>query len=576
VIGSAAGSEAWGESLGGINERQIADAVQLAQQQLEHITYIDFPWSRYQSAQAAGLDALSQELELRLQSMLGAAEQANARSVATGYAGDDLAWAARQIGRCRQISVVFSCLLSSDFMAPAGQTWYPIAMPWQEGPGAADCPATAYSALQQIWRCIAAKQPPDCGHEGLLLPGNPRLWRQLFEASSRNSDRNKAAQLIAEEHGGGRCVFQIIRTLNSTNSHEAFELDANNYRLSARYHKRLSAPRLGAIHYSLSLKHSHRTPLAYREVAEHCSRLRRSELASSIAITGSPGDHTRGRPSLCISEEPWWDLRTAAGCYARGTTGYLDGLYDDLPIPYYLAVNPLVLDRITLRLEQLAEMGEKGILEQLQQAKIQYLGIYEFRLGNEKEGSVDPSLPKETIQPLSGLRTKIGVLAAARGLGTNHGKGWGRRGFTGLRRQISVDWHLDKLHLIRESSPRLGMAIENVHHNSYVSEKAFDMLCSGVMPITYAGPKHALHRFLEPGAHLNVYGLKIRDVLDAIEQFTPGPSAAESIHRTAVALTTIFSSKAARDTTLQRLADRCERWVVQQCRTRAYRAEGLP
>jgi len=576
-MGFAADDALWGGDLGGINERSIAAAVHLAHQQLEQISYIDFPWSRYQSAQESGLEKLSQGLEQKLQVMLRSAEQSNARYVATGYAGDDLTWACQRIGRCRQIDVVFSCLLTTDFKAPSGQRWYPIAMPCPEGTAPKDQSTAAYNTLQQIWRYIHAERAPKSANAALLLPGNQRLWRQLFQPCSQNSNRDKTAQLIAEEHGNGRSVIQIIRTLSVINSPEAFELDANNFKLLAKNHQDASVPKRGSIHYSLNLKHSHRTPLAYRDIAVHCTRLRHLELPSSIAITGSPGDNNRGSNSLCISEEPWWDLRSCGGRYETGETGYLDGLYDDLPIPYYLAINPLILDRITLRLQQLAEIGEKGILEQLQQAKIQYLGIFEFRLGDGKVGALHPSLPQEwTVRPLSGLRTKIGILARAKGLGTNYGKGWGQRGFTGLRRTISVDWHLDKLHLIRQNSPMLGMAIENVHQRSYVSEKPFDMLCSGVVPITYASPNHALHRFLEPGSHLNVYGLKIGETLDAIQQFTPEPSVAESIHKTAITLSKIFSSRAARDTTLKRVADRCERWVLHQCRTRAYRADGLP
>jgi len=38
-----------------------------------------------------------------------------------------------------------------------------------------------------------------------------------------------------------------------------------------------------------------------------------------------------------------------------------------------------------------------------------------------------------------------------------------------------------------------------------------------------------------------------------------------------VKLVKLFSSNAARDTTLEQLAHRCERWVVRQYETKAYR-----
>ncbi len=572
----------WGDDLAGCNEQALGAAVSAAGAQLAEVAYVAFPWSRYQATMADGELNLAQQLEHQLEALLEKAVTSKARHVITAYGGADLDWAREQIGCCTTITIVFSCFLTREFQSPARQHWHPIAMPCADGTSLDASTPLPYRQLQQIWQAVEAGQPAEMPQNPLQLPGNPELWQQLFSGKAHGRTKSqriaaKAAALIAEEHGNQRCVIQILRTLNS-NTAEAFSLDANNLRLAVGVHPKASAQgRVNQIAYALSLKHSHRTPLAYRQIAELCPRLRLVERPSSIAITGSPGDNNRGSNSLCISEEPWWDLRSCGGRYKTGETGYLDGFFDDLPIPYYLAINPLILDRITLRLQRLAEIGEKGILEQLQRAKFQYLGIFEFRLGDGMVGALHPSLPQEwTVRPLSGLRTKIGILARAKGLGTNHGKGWGQKGFTGLRRRISVDWHLDKLHLIRQTSPMLGMAIENVHQTSYVSEKPFDMLCSGVVPITYASPNHALHRFLEPGSHLNVYGLKIGETLDAIQQFTPEPSVAESIHKTAIKLSKIFSSRAARDTTLERVADRCERWVLHQCRTRAYRADALP
>jgi hypothetical protein len=109
------------------------------------------------------------------------------------------------------------------------------------------------------------------------------------------------------------------------------------------------------------------------------------------------------------------------------------------------------------------------------------------------------------------------------------------------------------------------MAIENVHVHSYVTEKTFDMLCFGVVPITYASPSHVLHGYLEPQAHLNTYGRKLGDILQAIEHFQPDEATAKAIHRSASRLANLFGSSEARASTLDRVAERCEQWVLRQC-----------
>ena len=563
----------WGTDLAGRNEQAIATAVAATASQLKETFYLPLPWSRYQAAQANGELALAGHLQQKLEALLQRAIEAEARHVITTYAGADLEWASEQIGRCRAITAVFSCLLTRDFNPAASQRWHPIALPCADAATLETVAPLPYRHLQQIWQAVEAGQLPCVPQGQLLLPGNQDLWMQLFAGAeqAQQGPASKAATLIAEEHGDQRGVIQILRTLAS-NAAEAFSLDANNVKL-AKSSRPESATRSQSaqIAYALRLKHSHRTPLAYRQIAERCPRLRCVDLKTSIAMTGRPGDNNRGSNSLCISEEPWWDLLSCGGRYSAGETGYLDGLFDELPIPYYLAINPLILDRIGLRLEQLATTSTEVILQRLIQAPIHYIGIHEFRLSQERTGAVHPSLSqRDNLLAIGGLRTKIGIHARARGLGPSHGKGWGQRGFKGLRRNSFADWHLDKLQLIRASAPRLGMAIENVHWHSYVTEKPFDMLCSGVVPLTYAAPNHELHRYLDTRAHLNLYGHSLPDALKAIEQFQPSETLACAIQSSASQLSHLFGSSTARESTIDLVAERCEQWVLKQCRTHTY------
>jgi hypothetical protein len=573
----------WGDDLAGRNEQALAAAITATAAPLAETATVLFPWSRYQRALMNAERDLARQLEGQLAGLLERAAAAGARQVITTYAGPDLAWAGETVGGYSAITAVFSCLLTDGFQPPADQRWHPIALPRPAAAAGKQGTVEAttslpYQHLQQIWQAVQAGEPPAVPRGSLLLPGNQELWRQLFagvgtDKRKAHEEAARAAVLLAEEHGEQHGVIQILRMMGS-NAAEAFSLDANNFKLRAGAHPQaIGQGRADQIAYVLHLKKSHRTPLAYRQIAERCPRLRCVDLPSSIAITGSPGDHNRGHNSLCISEEPWWDLCSCGGHYGAGETGYLDGIFDDLPIPYYLAVNPLILERISVRLAHLAAMPTDAILQRLNQAPIRYLGIHEFRLGQDKTGTVHPSLRQHReLRALSALRTKIGIHARARGLGATHGKGWGKRGFQGLRRNAFADWHLDKLQLIRSCAPRLGMAIENVHQRSYVTEKPFDMLCSGVVPITYAGPGHTLHRYLDADAHLNLHGSSLGTALEAIAHFQPSAAVAEAIQTSASRLAALFGCSAARETTLERVAERCERWVLQQCRNRTYRS----
>lgn len=569
----------WGNDLAGRNEQVLAAAAGALARHHNQFWHVAFPWNRYQDVQLKGEIQQIHELEHHLEEIIKQAILAGKEHVITTYAGGDLDWAGEYIGRCITINSVFSCLLTCDFRLPAGQSWYPISLPFADVKALPLLASSHYRILHRIWQAVYAGNVPEVHQGSLLLPGNQILWEQFFMRDGHDtrvdfSMVENAAQLIAEEHGDQRCAIQILRTINSAAS-DTFVLDSNNLKLSNSPHLSDLGGRRNKIRiaYSLQSRHSHRTPLAYRQIADRCQHLIALNMPSSIAITGRVGCQFLGERSLCISEEPWWDLRFSGGVYTAAETGFLDGFFDNLPIPYYLAINPLVLDRLYLRMSLLANTPIDAILQRLLAAKQHYLGISELRLSRDKSGWVHPSLsPGLELRPLSHFRTKIGIVARARGLGTNHGKGWGRRGFQGLRRNAFIDWHLDKLLLIRSSQPLLGMAIENVHHLSYLTEKPFDMLCSGVVPITYASSSHSLHRYLEPCSHLNLYGLSLEQALLAIEHFLPTEVVAKAMQKSATRLACLFASSAALESTLDQVAERCEGWVLAHCRANSFQS----
>lgn len=584
----------WGDDLAGINEQALAAVAEQTKRQLEGIAYLAFPWSRLHNAMVGAQHEIVGGLERTLQQLLEAAVKSDASQVITCYAGANLEWAREKIGSYQAIKTVFSCFLTIDFRGIKLQNWHPVPLlhtDFSYSSCRRDKPQL-YKHLQTIWQSIRCIEPSPVQQGELVLPGNQHLWHKYFAGEQAR----EAAQLIAEEHCGSHCAIQFLRTLGSDPYDDAFILDSNNLKLSQT--AQVPAPIDSAcirsanvdlaedqvnqkpdilrslIGYSLELSKSHRTPLAYRQILSRSTHLYYARSASSVAITGSPGDQRDDPISLCISEEPWWDLQTRGGQYKDTETGYFDGLFDDLPIPFYLAVNPLIMDRIRLRLELMASRSDESIHQQLLRAKTPYLGIHAYRLRQDQVGYVDPGLASaQQVLPLSGLRTKIAIHARSRGLGLTYGKGWGVRGFKGFRRDAFTDWHLDKLVLIRSKEPLLGMAVENVHHCSYITEKPFDMLCSTIVPIVYASPSHVLHRYLKPKSCLNIYGLGLREVLDSIEHYSPNIAVASAMRQTASELAELFACSDIVNATLELVAERIDRWVLMQLQSRPHVAD---
>ncbi|WP_415918882.1 glycosyltransferase family 10 domain-containing protein [Tateyamaria sp. SN6-1] len=115
---------------------------------------------------------------------------------------------------------------------------------------------------------------------------------------------------------------------------------------------------------------------------------------------------------------------------------------------------------------------------------------------------------------------------------------WGRSWEGGLSRfDLGGDWHVDKLARI-DGQCRLFSAVENTHHRDYVTEKLFDALACGSVPLYVASPGHRLHEMgLPDGAWVNLFG---HTAEDAARMLAPQEDRSEALYAGQLAMAQLF------------------------------------
>lgn len=104
------------------------------------------------------------------------------------------------------------------------------------------------------------------------------------------------------------------------------------------------------------------------------------------------------------------------------------------------------------------------------------------------------------------------------------GKGWESEN----ARQSLADWHLNKIVTLSDDNFVVS-AIENTVLNNYISEKPFDALSLGALPVYWASESHRIHEFINSDSMINIAGLDFRDAARLILDFKPTISNAEAL-----------------------------------------------
>lgn len=222
-----------------------------------------------------------------------------------------------------------------------------------------------------------------------------------------------------------------------------------------------------------------------------------------------------------LSEEPLWDstwnwqnrLDKAYSITVLGIPVVINQIshfvrspFVALDVPYFLTTNDNFF--LYYQLFFYKRMTQPLLLRQPRRG----IGLMEFRT-DLRHDVLDEAgkligLSNYRVRLLQYLR-HIGLFDAA-------GSGWsGPRMFPERRRQEARDFHLQKLVML-ESQYGFVFALENTLQLDYVTEKLFDALAVGGVPLYLANAGHEAFRFVKQECVVNVTGLTFEEVAQNI------------------------------------------------------------
>lgn len=200
------------------------------------------------------------------------------------------------------------------------------------------------------------------------------------------------------------------------------------------------------------------------------------------------------KPTLLLSEEPFWDLLhnphpdmldvTLPGAIGALSVAQITHANSDVYAPDGLPYFPLTDHGFEQTYRQLFARNAKRSAQDWLDLWAQAKWHFAFAIAHRPEAFNDIAH--------SGLR---GLSARRTGLALHHrgprtvifGTGWAGAG------QRDSAWHQTKIARL-DGRARVISAIENTLHPHYLSEKLFDAMACGALPLVIAPPDHAAHR----------------------------------------------------------------------------------
>lgn len=317
-----------------------------------------------------------------------------------------------------------------------------------------------------------------------------------------------------------------------------------------------------------------RQPLAYAAIREHLgdrvALVDRAEDARLLSVSHHRdfdlfGDRIlalmRRAPHLrvvLLSEEPFWDSIWMPDPLARRQsydTGHgripyeilnhgTCAIYHATRIPYFLLTDPRYIRHYRPMLERNA--GLSADTWQRHFAQVPHDAAF---LGIRRTGPLlQPARPEAGLWPLSVWRSEFTARCQG-GHVIREGRGW----VCGPPRQDLPDWHADKLRRF-DMNCRYMSAFENTHQPDYISEKIYDALAIGAIPLSAASGDHSAHRLLGPEGWLNFF-----DRLDPVPVFDAGqpvdPATCAAYARLQERMARLFCDRAAIEAEYDRFCD---------------------
>lgn len=285
----------------------------------------------------------------------------------------------------------------------------------------------------------------------------------------------------------------------------------------------------------------HRQPLAYPSIQKFCKAwadLVATPQEADILLFAHPDDLARELPEIVqnrearrgkvvlLSEEPFWDSVWGSDRYAREQTlraqdeeisfinlnHWTSDIFRFFQIPYFLLTDYRYFPRYAVRFKRNANKGRKFWRQHFKSTPVQSAFIAEHR-SNVK---FDVRGANNELTGLAAYRTRVAEMVTGDAV-VRQGRGWGE---TGFRRQHLIDWHLDKL-LRFDRKCKIMSAIENTHQINYISEKFFDSMAVGSVPLYYASPDHRIHQLANSHLWVNLWQLEESAAAAKISDFEP-------------------------------------------------------
>lgn len=291
--------------------------------------------------------------------------------------------------------------------------------------------------------------------------------------------------------------------------------------------------------------YSHRQPLAYVPIRDHCRGAIRvtddPARADIVAVAHSKDLDTYAetlralspnQKLLLLSEEPFWDTCWGHDPLTRDLThpaasGQLrltqlnhmtSAIFDFAAIPYFLLTDSHFATRYGLWFARNAQIDPAGWRRHF--ARVSGQGA--FMLARRTSPRYEVDFPGHEVFSLCNQRTAIAEACLRPGF-AHIGRGWQ----DAPPRQDLLDWHLDKF-LTLKGRFRFICAIENTHQANYVTEKIFDAWAAGAVPLYMAGPGHRVHDLALPGSWVNLIDCPPEEVPATLAAFPQGAEFSET------------------------------------------------
>lgn len=284
-------------------------------------------------------------------------------------------------------------------------------------------------------------------------------------------------------------------------------------------------------------RHANRQPFAYPSVLSRCEAwvsVTKSPHYADVLLLAHPGDiheeasilseRKSSQRILILSEEPFWDCVWGADLELREQTfetaygpvhaTYLNHcnseIFDFKEIPYYFLTDLRCFARYAIRFKRNSGKTLEDWKAEFEKHETFTAFIAERRTDPKFERKHESS----NVFGLSVFRTRLAQHMANDNV-VRKGRGWDKKGF---RRQALPDWHLEKL-LSFDSRCQFVSALENTHCDNYISEKFFDALAMGGIPIYYASPEHRIHGLSSGSCWINAWNKDEQAVAEIMKTF---------------------------------------------------------